>query len=119
MNKSPTCNINFIKPAGISLRITLLAGLIGFGLSACVSKPPMQDASTQDPQPEVGFGWEDKQSVAGKEFMVSAVNPLAVQAGYDVLKSGGTAADAMIAVQLMLNLAEPQSSGIGGGAFML
>ena len=119
MNKPPACNISFIKPAGISLRITLLAGLIGFGLSACVSKPPMQDTSTQDPQPEVGFGWEDKQSVSGKEFMVSAANPLAVQAGYDVLKSGGTAADAMIAVQLMLNLAEPQSSGIGGGAFML
>lgn len=51
--------------------------------------------------------------------MISAANPVAAKAGYDVLAAGGTAADAMIAVQLMLNLVEPQSSGIGGGAFML
>ncbi|RDX33465.1 gamma-glutamyltransferase, partial [Arcobacter sp. HD9-500m-PIT-SAG02] len=73
----------------------------------------------QDPTPEVGYGWEDKDSVSGKEFMISAANPDAAKAGYDVLAAGGTAADAMIAVQLMLNLVEPQSSGIGGGAFML
>ncbi|WP_372572002.1 gamma-glutamyltransferase [Ruegeria jejuensis] len=73
----------------------------------------------QDPAPEVGYGWEEKHSVEGQEFMVAAANPLAVQAGYDVLAAGGTAVDAMIAVQLMLNLVEPQSSGIGGGAFML
>ncbi len=76
-------------------------------------------AWAQDPAPEDGYGWEDKVSVTGSEFMVAAANPLAVQAGYDVLARGGTAADAMIAVQLMLNLVEPQSSGIGGGAFML
>ena len=74
---------------------------------------------TQDPQPEIGYGWEDKSSVEGEEFMISAANPLAVKAGYDILKSGGTAADAMVAVQLMLNLVEPTSSGIGGGAFLL
>ncbi len=51
--------------------------------------------------------------------MVSAANPHAVQAGVDVLAAGGTAADAAVAVQMMLNLVEPQSSGIGGGAFML
>lgn len=73
----------------------------------------------QDPQPEEGNGWDDKTSVRAEEFMVAAAHPLAVKAGYDVLKKGGTAADAMIAVQLMLNLVEPQSSGIGGGAFML
>ena len=76
-------------------------------------------ASAQDPAPEYGYGWEDKDSVSGTEFMVSAANPIAAKAGYDVLAAGGTAADAMIAVQLMLNLVEPQSSGIGGGAFML
>ena len=76
-------------------------------------------AFAQDPTPEVGYGWEDKDSVIGSKFMVSAANPIAAQAGYDVLAKGGTAADAMIAVQLMLNLVEPQSSGIGGGAFML
>ncbi|MCA8908813.1 MAG: gamma-glutamyltransferase, partial [Rhodospirillaceae bacterium] len=47
--------------------------------------------------------------------MVAAANPLAVEAGYSVLEAGGTAADAAIAVQLVLNLVEPQSSGLGGG----
>ena len=54
-----------------------------------------------------------------KRFMVAAANPLAVQAGYDVLRRGGTAVDAAVAVQLVLGLVEPQSSGLGGGAFML
>ncbi len=48
--------------------------------------------------------------------MVTA-NPIATQAGADVLEQGGNAIDAMVAVQLMLGLVEPQSSGIGGGAF--
>jgi gamma-glutamyltranspeptidase/glutathione hydrolase len=51
--------------------------------------------------------------------MVAAANPLAVQAGVKVLKAGGSAADAAVAVQAVLGLAEPQSSGLGGGAFML
>lgn len=50
---------------------------------------------------------------------VWAANPLAVKAGVDILAKGGTATDAAIAVQMVLNLVEPQSSGIGGGAFML
>ncbi|HEV7478549.1 MAG TPA: gamma-glutamyltransferase [Burkholderiales bacterium] len=50
---------------------------------------------------------------------MAAAHPLAVQAGYDVLKRGGSALDAAIAVQMVLGLAEPSASGIGGGAFML
>jgi gamma-glutamyltranspeptidase/glutathione hydrolase len=52
-------------------------------------------------------------------WMVAAANPLAVEAGADVLREGGTAADAMVAVQAVLGLVEPQSSGLGGGAFLV
>ncbi|WP_424991030.1 gamma-glutamyltransferase [Fluviibacterium sp. S390] len=53
------------------------------------------------------------------DWMVAAANPLAVQAGAAVLEEGGTAADAMVAVQSVLGLVEPQSSGLGGGAFLV
>ncbi len=59
------------------------------------------------------------QPVHAENWMVSAANPLAVQAGADVLRKGGTAADAMVAVQAVLGLVEPQSSGLGGGAFLV
>ncbi len=58
-------------------------------------------------------------AVVTKSFMISAANPHAARAGYAVLKDGGSAIDAMIATQMVLNLVEPQSSGIGGGAFLL
>ena len=58
-------------------------------------------------------------SVTGIFHMVSSANSLATQAGLKVLDAGGTAMDAAVTVQLMLNLVEPESSGIGGGAFML
>ncbi|MEX1036573.1 MAG: gamma-glutamyltransferase, partial [Sneathiella sp.] len=52
-------------------------------------------------------------------FMISAANPLAAKAGRDMLARGGSAIDAAIATQMVLTLVEPQSSGIGGGAFLL
>lgn len=57
--------------------------------------------------------------VEAQNWMVAAANPLAVQAGANILKAGGTAADAMVAVQAVLGLVEPQSSGLGGGAFLV
>ncbi len=59
------------------------------------------------------------QPVVASDWMVSAANPLAVEAGARVLSKGGTAADAMVAVQSVLGLVEPQSSGLGGGAFLV
>jgi gamma-glutamyltranspeptidase/glutathione hydrolase len=57
--------------------------------------------------------------VVTQKFAVAAANPLATRAGFDVLKAGGSAVDAAIAVQMVLGLVEPQSSGLGGGAFLL
>jgi gamma-glutamyltranspeptidase / glutathione hydrolase len=69
--------------------------------------------------PEIPTGFATKQTAFARSFMVVAANPLATKAGCEVLKSGGSAVDAAIAVQMVLNIVEPQSSGIGGGAFML
>jgi len=54
-----------------------------------------------------------------KRYMVAAAHPLAAEAGAEVLKRGGSALDAAVAVQMVLGLVEPESSGIGGGAFLL
>ncbi|MEO0618121.1 MAG: gamma-glutamyltransferase [Pseudomonadota bacterium] len=69
--------------------------------------------------PEAATGTQAKTRVRAERQMVVAANPLAVDAGLAILREGGSAVDAAIAVQMVLNLVEPQSSGIGGGAFIL
>lgn len=71
------------------------------------------------PQPEAPSGWQAREPAHAKRFMVAAANPLAVDAGVEMLRAGGGALDAAIAVQMVLGLVEPQSSGPGGGAFLL
>lgn len=69
--------------------------------------------------PEAATGRQTKQAATAQRQMVAAAHPLAAQAGLEILRRGGNALDAGIAAQMMLNLVEPQSSGIGGGAFIL
>lgn len=69
--------------------------------------------------PEQATGFEHKSLVKAKNWMVTAANPLASEAGASILRQGGNAIDAMVTTQLMLGLVEPQSSGIGGGSFLV
>src|SRR4051812_35648877 len=71
------------------------------------------------PAPEASTGRTVHALGTATKYMVAAANPLAAEAGREILRDGGSAVDAAIAVQLVLNLVEPQSSGIGGGAFMV
>ena len=70
------------------------------------------------PEPSSGYK-TGKTAVKAASFMVVTANPLASQAGCNILAAGGTAVDAAVAVQAVLGLVEPQSSGLGGGGFML
>ena len=74
---------------------------------------------SQDSHPEAATASLAKSSVKAKHWMAAAANPYATEAGRQVLREGGTAVDAAIAMQMVLALVEPQSSGLGGGAFML
>ncbi len=69
--------------------------------------------------PEAATGWAPKPLATGQLHMIAAAHPAAAEAGREIMRRGGSAADAAIAALLVLNVVEPQSSGIGGGAFAL
>ncbi|KAB0679302.1 gamma-glutamyltransferase [Aureimonas leprariae] len=93
----------------------LLAGFLVLRAGAQEASPP----AAAPAMPEAATGTVAKPLVRAKEQMVVAAHPLAAEAGRAILREGGNAADALVAVQLVLGLVEPQSSGLGGGSFLV
>jgi len=94
----------------------LFAASLPFSL---IAQDITQKPKREDREPEAATGFHLKKVAVGNKFMVAAANPYAVKAGQAILAKGGSAIDAAIAVQAVLTLVEPQSSGIGGGAFIM
>jgi gamma-glutamyltranspeptidase/glutathione hydrolase len=93
----------------------VVAAVLAVALSACQAPrqgEPMADAVAGSPP-------LPSEPTRGKRHMIAAAHPLAARAGREILRAGGSAVDAAIAAEMVLTLVEPQSSGIGGGGFML
>ena len=98
------------------MRIKLGVGTIAAAalLAACATQ------SDRPSQPEASSAFRvGLNSVTASKHMAASANPLATEAGREILRAGGSAVDAAIAIQMVLTLVEPQSSGIGGGAFLM
>jgi len=98
-------------------RRPLSLSVIALALALAACHTPV---NVQPPAPELGSGYRtDLSTRHASRHMAAAANPLAAEAGREMLRQGGSAIDAAIAMQAVLTLVEPQSSGIGGGAFIM
>ena len=111
-----------------TVRRVALVLLLGFALPAVAQQaadtvaPEAAGAGMVQVPPSLRASAEAKAAgrpAVAEDWMIAAAHPLAVEAGAEVLARGGTAADAMVAAQAVLGLVEPQSSGLGGGAFLV
>jgi gamma-glutamyltranspeptidase/glutathione hydrolase len=101
------------------VRFLVAAGLTALLTACSISTAKQGELQTAPLQPEAASAHTEKPGWATRHFAVAAAHPLATDAGYQILKAGGSAVDAAVAVQMVLTLVEPQSSGIGGGSFLL
>ena len=93
----------------------LLLCCLSLVTASTLARTPM----TADAAPEAATAVGERQLARARQWMAASANPLATDAGTTVLREGGSAVDAAIAMQMVLALVEPQSSGLGGGAFLL
>jgi gamma-glutamyltranspeptidase/glutathione hydrolase len=98
---------------------SIAAFAVALALVACAAPIYTLPGFATQPAPEAASGFTPKPGWTASRFMVAAANPLATDTGFQILKAGGSAVDAAIAVQMVLTLVEPQSSGIGGGVFLV
>lgn len=103
----------------LARRIWPLGVLIWASAAAAATPPASQQDAASLTQPEAASAIVAKTGWTTKTYAVAAANPLATDAGHQILRQGGSALDAAIAVQMVLSLVEPQSSGLGGGAFLM
>lgn len=98
----------------VGLGLAVVIGGLGLGIPAAHPQSRSAPAAASTDQPP-----ERRGPVIGTRHMVVAAHPLAAAAGREILRQGGSAVDAAIAIQMVLTLVEPQSSGIGGGGFLV
>ncbi|MGE5540392.1 MAG: gamma-glutamyltransferase family protein [Gemmatimonas sp.] len=94
-------------------------GFLLLAIAACLWVAAGPQALAQAVEDEAGFQTEERAPSVATRHMVAASTPMAAEAGLAILRKGGDAVDAAVAIQAMLTLTEPQSSGFGGGAFIV
>jgi gamma-glutamyltranspeptidase/glutathione hydrolase len=102
------------------LKLFLLISSICFFSNCSIIKLNQSSSYNQDDWNAEGYyGFDNYKTVIGNKFMIATSEKIASEVGAKILKEGGNAIDSAIAVQMVLNVIEPQSSGIGGGLFLI